>query len=100
MSTTSKPSSIVEASKDNLMLIEIRYVKFVMPYADGMLLMKAFKNAELYTTEYKKEARVMPLSSSDDGKVNISPLSWDAYADAKAYALMHPEKDGNNYEII
>ena len=73
--------------KDNKLLIELAWnKKLVLPYDDGMAIMKALKNAELMMDEYGKDPQIVPVAKDD---FRTSTLAHDYYEDIKVARLLN-----------
>ena len=73
--------------KDNKLLIELAWnKKLVLPYDDGLTILKALKNAELMVDEYGKDPQIVPVAKDD---FRSSTLAHQYYEDIKVAALLH-----------
>lgn len=73
--------------KDNKLLIELAWnKKLVLPYEDGLAILKALKNAELMIDEYGKDPMVVPIAKED---FRSTTMAHQSYEDIKVAALLH-----------
>ena len=64
--------------------------KYILPYEDGLALMKCFAHAETLTDSYNDNAAIVKLKDSPE----LSIISHEEYAEIKMRALLKgAEKD-------
>lgn len=72
--------------KPNMMIIKISWnSQLVVPYEDGMVLMAALKNAEVYGDDYGKNPSITPMPSDS---FRSSILAAEFYEDIKVAQLL------------
>lgn len=81
-----------EKPKENYMILPFGYdTKFVVPYKDGVAIITALANAELYERSYSSPPRISPIEVDSFGP---TLLSKDEYQRIKMAMLLqvHPDE--------
>lgn len=95
IATHSKKLPKVEKTKPNFLVIKLSYnFNIVLPYKEGLSLLQAMENAEIFKIRNynKNDARVLPISYAGDSsdKLEATILSHDEYMQAKLNQLLDP----------
>lgn len=75
------------SSKPNFLQIGFDYgTTFILPYEDGITLMKCLKNAEVFLHSYDLEKTT--IAPFNDERFNAKPFPYQKYQDIKVSQLM------------
>ena len=81
-----------EKPKENYMILPFGYdTKLIVPYKDGVAIISALANAELYARSYSSPTKILPI---EVGTFSPTLLSKDEYQRIKMAMLLqvHPDE--------